>query len=55
MFKISTEEGNELIRKCVEGTIKNNNFNSSMISNGTNNPNQSNYISSLNSINAKKN
>ena len=35
MFKISTEEGNELIRKCVEGNNKNN-MNSSMVSNGTN-------------------
>ena len=50
MYKISTEEGNELIRKCVEGNNKNN-FNSSIISNNTNNQNQSNYISS---INAKK-
>ena len=53
MYKISTEEGNELIRKCVEGNNKNN-FNSSMMSNNTNNPNQSNYIS-MNSINNKKN
>ena len=53
IYKISTEEGNELIRKCVEGNNKNN-FNTSMISNGTNNPNQSNYIS-MNSINNKKN
>ena len=53
MYKISTEEGNELIRKCVEGNNKNN-FNSSMMSNNTNNPNQSNYIS-MNSINTKKN
>ena len=54
IFKISTEEGNELIRKCVEGTNKNN-FNSSMISNNTNNQNQRNYISinSKNRINAK--
>ena len=52
IYKISTEEGNELIRKCVEGNNKNN-FNTSMISNGTNNPNQSNYIS-MNSINNKK-
>ena len=51
MYKISTEEGNELIRKCVEGNNVNN-FNSSMISNTTNNQNQSNYISNLN---AKKN
>ena len=43
IYKISTEEGNELIRKCVEGNNVNN-FNSSMISN--------NYISNLN---AKKN
>ena len=43
IYKISTEEGNELIRKCVEGNNKN----------GTNNPNQSNYIS-MNSINNKK-
>ena len=49
IYKISTEEGNELIRKCVEGNNKNN-FNTSMISNGTNN-NQSNY----NSINSKRN
>ena len=48
MYKISTEEGNELIRKCVEGNNKNN-FNSSMISNSTINQNQSNCI------NAKKN
>ena len=39
MFKISTEEGNELIRKCVEGNNKN--INSSMISNGTNMINES--------------
>lgn len=40
IFKISTEEGNELIRKCVEGNNKNN-ANSSIISNETNNINQS--------------
>ena len=40
IFKISTEEGNELIRKCVEGNNKNNN-NSSLISNDINNINQS--------------
>ena len=45
IYKISTEEGNELIRKCVEGNNKNI-LNSSMISNGTNN-NQT--------INSKKN
>ena len=39
-FKISTEEGNELIRKCVEGNNKNN-IDSSLISNGINNINQS--------------
>ena len=53
MYKISTEEGNELIRKCVEGTNKNT-FNTSKISNGTNNNlNQSNCVS-MNSINNKK-
>ena len=54
IYKISTEEGNELIRKCVEGNNKNN-INSSMMSNSTNNANQSNNYISMNSINAKKN
>ena len=40
MFKISTEEGNALIRKCVEGNNKNI-MNTSEISNDTNNMNQS--------------
>ena len=40
MFKISTEEGNALIRKCVEGNNKNN-INNSEISNDTSNFNQS--------------
>ena len=53
IYKISTEEGNELIRKCVEGNNKNN-LNSSVISNETNNQNQSNYIS-MNSMGGKKN
>lgn len=54
MYKISTEEGNELIRKCVEGTNKNN-INSSIISNSTINANQSNNYINMNNTNAKKN
>ena len=48
MFKISTEEGNELIRKCVEGNNKNN-INSSEISIGNNIINQS-IVSKKNNI-----
>ena len=48
MFKISTEEGNELIRKCVEGKNKNN-ISSSEISIGNNIINQS-IISKKNNI-----
>ena len=40
MFKISIEEGNKLIRKCVEGNNKNK-INSSEISIGNNIINQS--------------
>ena len=48
IYKISTEEGNELIRKCVEGNNNKTNQNSSIISN-TN----SNYMS-INSGNTMK-
>ena len=47
IFKISTEEGNELIRNCVEGNNKIN-TNSSDINNGINNINQSNVSKSNN-------
>ena len=48
MFKISTEEGNELVRKCAEGNNKNN-INSSEISIGNNIINQS-IVSKKNNI-----